>query len=148
TAPGDEGYTGPAPAPGGPTYPRTPSPRVGPGVNGPYAALDQASERLAAEGWAVDDPRTAGHGIRVFWAHRDGFVVRVTALALNPEPGSVHSPGLGLWVNVRAGAPAAVTPLAAAGAMLGLLLGWLLAAGVLRAFARHTMGGRAVMAVV
>jgi hypothetical protein len=150
TAPGDEGYTGPAPAPLAVTYTFRAAP-TGPWPATPPVALATVSERLAAAGWTVDEP-VVNEGSAVFWAHRDDLAVQVSAMAgdLAPNQGGSYSPGdpVSVWLNVHHVAPRVVTLAAIAGVLVGGLLGWLYAAWVLRAFGRHTSTGRLVLALV
>jgi hypothetical protein len=149
TSPGDEGYTGPAPAPLAVTYAFRQAPS-GPWPNEPVVALELVADRLAAAGWRVDDP-VVHDASAVLWAHRDDLAVQVSAMVGDqaPHQGGSYGPGdpVSVWLNVHRVAPATVNVAALAGAVLGGVLGWLYAAWVLRAFARHTQRGRGVLAL-
>ncbi|WP_327001256.1 hypothetical protein OHA72_39865 [Dactylosporangium sp. NBC_01737] len=131
TAPGDEGSTGPPPAPGAVHL------RLRTGTQDVAAVLAGARERLAAAGWRTDQPTADG----VFWASKGDQIVRVTALLGDRDPNgggswSVDDP-VYLIVSVHRPAPTAVTTLALAGLLAGAVAGWLLAAWALHARARH-----------
>jgi hypothetical protein len=150
TSPGDEGYTGPAPAPLAVTY-TFPLAPAGPWPNEPAAALALVTDRLVAAGWRVDEP-VVNEGSAVFWAHRDDLAVQVSALVGDQAPNQGGSSSRGdpvsVWLNVHRVAPMVVNLAAVVGTVLGGLLGWLYAAWVLRAFGRHTQRGRGVLALV
>jgi hypothetical protein len=150
TSPGDEGYTGPAPAPLAVVY-EYPRAAAGPWPADPSAALDQARARLTSEGWTVDD-KHVNESFGVFWAHDGDLAVQVMALVGDQKPneGGSYSAGdpVSVWLSVHQVAPAGVTIVAATGVVAGAVLGWLLAAWILRAFVRHTGRGRVVMSLV
>jgi hypothetical protein len=130
TAPGEEGNTGPQPASGAVHL------RLRTGTQDVAAVLAGARERMAADGWRLDEP-TAG----VFWASKDDRVVRVAALPGDRDPDgggswSIDDP-VYLMASVHRPAPAAVTTLALAGLLAGAVTGWLLAVWALHARARH-----------
>lgn len=152
TSPGDEGYTGPPPAPLAVTYTyRTTNPGAAVWMSEPAAALIVVADRLAAAGWSVDET-VANEASAVFWAHRDGVAVQATALVGDraPNEGGSWSPGdpVSVWLNVHVVAPRVVNLALLAGGLIGGVLGWLYAAWVLRAFGRHTPTGRLVLALV
>ncbi|MEV4514387.1 hypothetical protein AB0K00_36180 [Dactylosporangium sp. NPDC049525] len=131
TAPGDEGNTGPQPAPGAVHL------RLRTGTQDVAAVLAGSRERMAAAGWRTDPPSADG----VFWASKDDQVVRVAARLgdRDPDGGGSWSEGdpVYLIVSVHRPAPAAVTTLALAGLLAGAVTGWLLAVWALHARARH-----------
>ncbi|GAB3840386.1 hypothetical protein [Dactylosporangium cerinum] len=131
TSPGDEGNTGPHPAPGAVQL------RLRTGSQDPVSVLAGARERMVAAGWRTDESAADN----VFWASKGDQVVRVTALAgdRTPDGGGSWSEGdpVSLMVSVHSPAPGAVTVLALAGLLAGAVTGWLAAAWALHTRARH-----------
>lgn len=131
TAPGDEGNTGPHPAPGAVHL------RLGTDTQDAAAVLRGARDRLAAAGWHTGEPTRDA----VFWASKGDQVVRVTALPgdRDPDGGGSWSEGdpVSLMVSVHSTAPTAVTALTLAGLLAGAVAGWLAAVWALHARARH-----------
>ncbi len=130
TAPGDEGNTGPHPAPGAVHL------RHRTDTQDATAVLTAARDRLTAAGWRTDTPTGP-----VFWASKDDQVARVTALPGDRDPGGGGSwrsdDPVYLMVSVHHTAPTAVTALALAGLLAGAVTGWLAAVWALHARARH-----------
>lgn len=131
SAPGQEGNTGPQPAPGAVHL------RHRSDSQDAAAVLTGARDRMAAAGWHTDPPSADN----VFWAAKDDQVVRVMARPGDRDPDGGGSWSVGdpvyLMVSVHSSAPAAVTTLALAGLLAGAVAGWLLATWALHARAHR-----------
>jgi hypothetical protein len=123
-----------------------------------------AEARLTAAGWSVDPyastPETSGYftgredghleivptDVTRMVAERDGMLIRVFASSFRGGPADLAG-RTSLQVMVEPVQPGAVLPLTLAGAVLGLIAGWLLAVRVGYALRRLPLSRRLPLAV-
>ncbi len=124
-----EGWGGARPVPAGST-------RVYAQATQTQAVLADAQRRLRNEGWQIGDlTRPKGCACSVFWAGRDGLLLRMSATA---EGG----PRSGVVVRVYQAEPGGVLAAAVAGFVIGLLGCWPVMAWLGHRFRRATPGAR------
>ncbi|GIF97085.1 hypothetical protein [Catellatospora citrea] len=116
------------------------------------AWVDQARDRFTADGWQLgrtvysrSDQAIAEYPEQtIFWAAKGDLVVRIMG---DPTEKYASSGIPNVVIGVHQQAPPMVTVAAVAGLLLGVAVGWAVAAWALRAFQRHTTAGRVAMLV-
>ena len=146
-SPGDEGYTGPAPAPLAVTYAFRQAPSGHAWPNAPGGGARAGGRPPAAAGPGGSTIRWSNDASAVLWAHRDDLAVQVSAMVGDQAPDRgwfVRSGRSGLGLAHRAPGRAADGQCRrargcgrSAACSAGCTRAW-----VLRAFVRHTQRGR------
>ncbi|MEV6520562.1 hypothetical protein AB0M43_01305 [Longispora sp. NPDC051575] len=103
------------------------------------STVDDARERLAADGWQVDDLTIQEDGTRHFGADKDGLTVQVAAY---------HDSGGGPALHLRFERQLSdLTAVAVAGFVAGTVFGWTLTVWILQRYRRHQGGVKAATTV-